>query len=334
MLVKAELLLTRRCNLSCKYCGIIRKGRMEVDLDKWKVGLDNLKALDCGFVAIYGGEPFLNASLGDILIYCNKIGMLNTVITNLTCEDRLMHFIEDGVLTSLTFSMDTVDINKMDKRGKIGYGLFTKLGSYLEEGKIRDIGICATVNRSNFKEIPFLIEEYTKRGFWALFDIIHYARGQNESKCPNRDKIEDLLFRDEDMEEVREVFGRILEMKKSGKYLIHPSERVLSMWNEKQYVLDYSWKCAYPYFVSVDCDGSMLVCDDFRDEELTKIKIWELKDRWDEFRTKWCTVVKDSQCHCFWNTHIDAEEIALSRLSFKHYVHQEEKYKSEGFCIL
>jgi len=323
-LVKAELLLTRKCNLCCTNCGMLRDNRMEMSTDKWLLGLDNLKSLGCNFIALYGGEPFLSNSLEQILIHSKKLNMLNTVITNLTYKNELFRLIEEGVLNSITLSIDTLQNDKMDIRAKNSVDIFDKLSIYLKEGKLRDVGICATVGRHNFKELPALIELYTERGFWSLFDILHYDRGQGESKCANKELLKNKIFREEDMEEVRKVFAIILKMKQSGNFLIHPSARVINMWQKQNYVVDYQWVCTEPYFVTVDCDGSMMMCDDYTTEQLKEFKVWELKKRWEDFNRVWFSIRNISTCHCFWNTHIDAEEIYLGKLPFEDYIHQKQ----------
>lgn len=319
-IVKAEILLTRRCNLRCKYCGIARKGRGEVGIEKWRKGLKSLAKLGCKFVAIYGGEPFLFPFLSDFLKCCNELEMLNSVITN-ACYFNLLVWERMKELSSLTFSFDS--LKKRGVREQRLYVLLDFLEDRLRKKLLRDVEVCCTVSRENYLELPSLIEFFSKKGIWLHFDLIHYSRGQRDSKCLMRDEVEPYLFREEDLEGLNVVIQKVLEMKRSGNYLIHPSERLIEMWLDKGNILGYGWQCSYPHFVSVDCDGSMMVCDDFRDEEVEKIKVWELVDRWTEFEGKWLQAVKRQKCHCFWGTHLDAELIKEGVVTFDSYVHRD-----------
>ena len=56
-IVKAEILWTRKCPLSCPYCSMANGRSNDLSIDQWKKGFDNLKQLGCGFAAFYGAEP-------------------------------------------------------------------------------------------------------------------------------------------------------------------------------------------------------------------------------------------------------------------------------------
>jgi hypothetical protein len=122
----ANILLTRRCNLSCSYCNLVRNypgipkeytdmrqyTADELTGEEW---IDIFKRLvknnkDVFFV-IYGGEPFVYEDLWKIIKYCNENNVYYTVISNNTdyVQDKIKAVYEKcGQYRGFTSSVDPV----------------------------------------------------------------------------------------------------------------------------------------------------------------------------------------------------------------------------------
>ena len=82
MLIKAEILWTRTCHLSCHYCGMATGQRNLRSSHFWKVGLQNLKELGCPFIAIYGAEPLSDFEKLPMFVEdATKLNISSTLIT-------------------------------------------------------------------------------------------------------------------------------------------------------------------------------------------------------------------------------------------------------------
>ena len=76
--------LTKRCNLKCAYCRVIRRGhRLELDT-KEALGLvcDIKKEFSNTVLVLSGGEPLLRKDLFEILSCAFSVGLKTALATN------------------------------------------------------------------------------------------------------------------------------------------------------------------------------------------------------------------------------------------------------------
>lgn len=326
--LKAEILFTRHCDLSCAYCGMKREGMDEMDMDLWWTGLCNIAMLGCEFCAIYGAEPLTRFDrLEQFLYMCVRLDLRNTVITNglgLT-EEKFRRLWHSG-LRSITVSCDSLSGSGVGKDSDVarkseqGLETLTLLSKLREKLPLRDLEAIVTITRRNIAEFPAMVRYFTERNIWTSFDFIHTDRGMKGSKCPPAEQIADLLFTDEDIPQVREVFEEVLVLKRGGA-LLHQTEDILSMAQDPKYYREYCWNCAYPGWISVECDGSLLCCDDRPDDAVGTFKIWELANRWEEFVEVWGKAVR--RCAgCFWSTHVMSERMVAQPKAGEYFCHE------------
>jgi molybdenum cofactor biosynthesis enzyme MoaA len=74
--VLAQILATRRCNLSCSYCNEFDNVSTPVPLEKMRARIDRLAALGTAMVDISGGEPLLHPDLDAIIRQIRDSGMM------------------------------------------------------------------------------------------------------------------------------------------------------------------------------------------------------------------------------------------------------------------
>ena len=78
----AQLVVTRRCNLSCTYCNEFDKVSQPVPLALMKERVTALAKLKTLIITCTGGEPLLHPDLAEIIKEIRRHGMLATMITN------------------------------------------------------------------------------------------------------------------------------------------------------------------------------------------------------------------------------------------------------------
>ena len=334
--VKAEILWSRICPLSCSYCAIADGKRNTVPLTEWFRGIDQLKQLGCSFLAIYGAEPLADFDkLPEVIDFAESLGIYTTVITSGCVPDlnsKLYSLYSKG-LRSITASFD---INPSDSYSKRKTNQALNVIDYFRSlGPVRDSAIVVTLTKENYHLLPDVIQFMSDKDIWTFFDLIHPDRGQPGSKVKNTDL--DLLFKKEDFVPLLAVLQKVGEMKKKG-YLCHSSyhffETMKLVGAYMQTIPDspvapYIWNCSdyecFPSWVTVDCQGDVHPCDDFYTTDASIIKVWEIADLWDKFCKIWKPIVKERCPGCLWNTHIDSHLIKRGLLPMMDYIHGTEK---------
>lgn len=327
-IVKAEILWSRNCSLKCSYCAM-PDGRKNIPTsEQWQAGFHKLKKLGCSFAAFYGAEPLLEFDkLPRAIFFCSLIGIETTVITNGVVPDLVnkLKALYDFGLRSISTSFDMVDSMGNDSLIKSNRAM-NVIDIFRSFGEVRDVAIIATLTKKNFKHLPQTIKEMSDKNIWTFFDMIHAYRGQPGTKVKNTNL--DLMFSKDDYKALADVLNEVIELKKRG-YLCHASEIFLNKIIAEQENI-YKWNCAkeksFPAWVTIDCDGKVLPCDDFnaftfKPQVSKPIYVWELYDNWEKFKETQKHLVHEYCPGCCWNTHIDACAIKEGKLLLTDYIH-------------
>ena len=107
--ILAQIIPTRRCNLSCTYCNEYDKVSSPVATDAMLRRIDQLGDLGTGIITFSGGEPTLHPDLDRLIRRVRERGAIATLITNgyLLTPDRIRRLNESG-LDYLQISIDNV----------------------------------------------------------------------------------------------------------------------------------------------------------------------------------------------------------------------------------
>ena len=113
----ANLIVTRRCNLSCGYCFEYDKVSPPVPLSVLKTRIDHLKRLNTVMVTLTGGEALLHPEIEEVVRYIRSRKMTPLMNTNgyLLTKQRILALNEAG-LFGLQISIDNVKPNAITKK--------------------------------------------------------------------------------------------------------------------------------------------------------------------------------------------------------------------------
>jgi len=190
-------LLTRKCNLTCDYCAIVRdyedKPREYPDMKHYirnemptEVVIDTLRRMKIHnpnmFHIFYGGEPLLRPDLPDIVNYCNENQIFYTIISNNTPEIQPLIkklFEKTDYVDGFTSSVDPI-FNEYgvteDRITKSIEGL-KRLKEIQASGKVKDVVAEITVMAHNQHLLHQLISELSDEEIYS--DITFVDRGKS-----------------------------------------------------------------------------------------------------------------------------------------------------------
>jgi MoaA/NifB/PqqE/SkfB family radical SAM enzyme len=115
--VVAQIIPTRRCNLSCTYCNEYDRVSEPVTLEEMRSRIDRLADLGTGIITLSGGEPLLHPQAAELIHHIRRRGAMATIITNgylLTPE--VIRALNDAGLDSLQISIDNVMPDAVSKK--------------------------------------------------------------------------------------------------------------------------------------------------------------------------------------------------------------------------
>lgn len=269
-------LLTRRCNLRCSYCAIVRnyKGmpdkypRMshyfenEMSTEFIIEMLRRLKLHNANMFHIcYGGEPLLHPGLPEIINYCNKENIHYTIISNNSPEiEPLIEnlFAKVDYINGFTASIDPVlvatdgefDKNRVEK-SEAGY---IKMVTYqsLYKNWIKDLVAEITVDNETVKYLYKLVKLLTNVGISSDITFLDIAKNSYYDFSNISDK--KLLVRR--TPELEEQFDKIF----LDKLDVHMGRKLC---DEILRILPSNLYCDIDkdvHNITIDADGNMRAC--------------------------------------------------------------------------
>jgi MoaA/NifB/PqqE/SkfB family radical SAM enzyme len=264
-------LLTRRCNLHCDYCRIVRNYKTkpkeyphmkhyienEVKTHIILSFLDNLKKHNPeAFVIWYGGEPLLRSDLPDIINYCNDNNIHYTIISNNTEKiqpqmQKLLSKVKH--IEGFTASIDPIIFNENKymndtfKKSLSGIGELEKYSNI-----IKDVVAEITVTNENLGYLYPLVKELTKLGINSDITFVDI------SKSPYYDfsNVEDDDILVKKSARLREIINRIIDEKLN----VHMRDSLLPKIYD---ILPSELDCGIDkdfHNLCVDADGSVRLC--------------------------------------------------------------------------
>jgi len=297
----ANILLTRRCNLSCSYCNIVRDypnipdeytkiqdyKKNELTGEQWIEIFDRLvKNNPKVFFVIYGGEPFVYKDLWKIIKHCNENNIFYTVISNNTdqIQEKIQEVYEKcGPYKGFSSSVDPIAI--MDQSNQIkfsnsekGKNFITKksndgLSRLIEmknKGMVIDAVAEITVMKSTVPYLYDVVKELSKNGIYSSITTLDDSKNKYYDFARVTDSKE-MVTKDKD---IKEQFDKI----KSDKTLLIHMPELLDI------IYDMLPSCGFCHLennihnVTIDSDGSFRLCLRIRGIESPKLSLNQVID--------------------------------------------------------
>jgi len=196
-----NMLITRKCNQQCNYCGIIRnpesllyrtvQSYKERDPIFWVNVVSTIATLNPNaFFLIYGGEPFLYQvyNVGAIVKYMNKHDIPYSIISNVSTPAiregwlKLHRKLKEDTgigLKGFTVSLDPLiydeNLKNFDPdRYNKSMAAYEYIKQLKDEG-VQDVVAEVVVDKKTIKYLPKLLEDLEKLDIWASVSWVEPA---------------------------------------------------------------------------------------------------------------------------------------------------------------
>ncbi len=269
----ANILLTRRCNLSCSYCNIVKNypgkpskypgmkyyAKNELSWKKW---IDIFKSIQTNnpdvFFILYGGEPFMYADLLPLLKEMHLLSMNYTVITNNTdhVQTKLLKIAESlGQFKGLTSSVDPLIMDKTiqhtDRAQKSRDGL-VRLSKLKKDGVADDVVAEITADSENIPHLYDTVKLLSESDIWSSITAID----KQKTEYYDFSSVSDSTMLLEEGEEVWDQFTKIMH---DDNLKVHIPDLLSNLYQN----LPCSMHCKIYkniHNVTIEPDGSFRLC--------------------------------------------------------------------------
>jgi MoaA/NifB/PqqE/SkfB family radical SAM enzyme len=176
--IVAQIIPTRRCNLSCTYCNEFDRSSDPVPLAALRQRIDKLADLGTTIITLSGGEPLLHPDVDEIVRHIRRRGAIATLITNgYLLTPAMIGRLNVARLDSMQISIDNVAPDDVSKKSLKVLDLKLRL---LAEHARFDVTVNAVVGGSsrNPDDALTIGRRALALGFQSTVGIIHDDKGQ------------------------------------------------------------------------------------------------------------------------------------------------------------
>lgn len=175
---------TRRCNLSCTYCGAARDENVqEMTTEQIKFIIDQLAGIKRGMFAVTGGEPLLRKDLPEVLAHAILRGLKTGIATNgYSLDQATAKWIQEIGVHSVQVSLDGPEKTHNSLRGnEESFARAVEAIENLTRLKVPLVSVATTVTAYNLQEIDALRLILLHLGIklWRLAVVMPIGRAQS-----------------------------------------------------------------------------------------------------------------------------------------------------------
>jgi len=172
----AQLIVTRRCNLSCGYCSEYDNVSEPVPLDELKRRIDALHRLGSANITMLGGEPLMHPDIAELVAYAGRKSNTSVVTNGFLLRNATIQSLNEAGLNNLTVSIDTLHADPTRYIQKSLRSLRTRLERLQRLARF-DVHVTAVLCESSRDEFTQLMREIEGFGFRMSVNLIHNAKG-------------------------------------------------------------------------------------------------------------------------------------------------------------
>jgi len=272
--------LTYKCNLRCKMCPFWKRPSKDSSIEQEKAILSRIYDSGACAIAFEGGEPLLRKDLVKILAFSRSLPLHTSLITNGTLLESRIDEIARYINGCVYVSLDGLEKTHDDIRGVSGCFEKAVRGIMAAKEKV-SVAINTTIMAENIHEIEDVVKLAKELDTGISVAVAHEYCNAKASAPANR--------------EIKELAGRLVEMKKKGYPLVNSTSYFKIIAKEK------NWTCKPWSTINVNPEGYLVLPCYVRNEYAKSVSIFEtsIKNAISGFCWKETKNCQDCNLHCY-----------------------------------
>jgi radical SAM family uncharacterized protein len=288
--------LTYNCNLRCKMCPFWKRSSKDSSIEREKAILRRIYDSGACGIAFEGGEPLLRNDLVEILAFSRSLPLHTSLVTNGTLLESRIDEIASYINGVVYVSLDGLEKTHDTIRGVSGCFRKAVIGIMAAREKV-SVTINTTIMAENIHEIEDLVKLARELDIKISVAVAHeYCSAEAYAPASH---------------EIREIAGKLVEMKKKGYPLVNSISYFKVIAKEK------NWTCKPWALVNVGPEGNLVLPCYVRNEYAPSVSVFEtgIKTAISGFDWKETQNCQNCSLHCY------VEPSLVLSWDFRTYLH-------------
>jgi MoaA/NifB/PqqE/SkfB family radical SAM enzyme len=181
----AQLVVIRRCNLSCGYCNEFDETSPPVPVDVLRARIDRLKELGTFSLELTGGEPMLHPDIFDLIAHARKRDFYKVMMISnaYLLSEKKVKLLNEAGLMEMQVSVDGVLPN--DVTVKVLKPMLPKLRMLAKTAKFKVV-LSGVLGACKPEEALAVIQTAKELGFRPRVLVLHDGTGQMQLSVEER----------------------------------------------------------------------------------------------------------------------------------------------------
>lgn len=175
--IEAQLIVTRRCNLSCGYCTEFDLHSPPIPLPVLKKRIDALHDLGVINIALLGGEPLMHPQIVEIVQYAGRRAQVSITTNGFLLSEGVIRRFNRAGLSNMQVSIDALYPDRNLYLQKTYKSLAPKL-QRLKALATFAFHVKIVICETNKSDVIPMIQTFNRKGIPVSVNLVHNDRGR------------------------------------------------------------------------------------------------------------------------------------------------------------